>query len=335
MQIIWSNINYPEIEMGYEISTIGEIRVKKSKMILPIYHSTNGYDYVRLVISGSQFKTSITKHFAVDDLLAFSFIQIPDNLKNKNVKVLHINGDTRNNNLDNLKWVEDIEEWKVIEDFPNYQVSNHGRIKSNMTGKILSGNAQKYVMYGLRKEYGGSQCTRLGHRLVAQEFVKGYELNFQVNHIDENKLNNYYKNLEWVSVSDNLNFGEHNTKISVSMGSEVRCIETGDVYRSTVYASKITGIESVSIRACCSGSRKTAGGLHWEWVTRDRNSISSYKQFAVEKYGKQVKCVENNKIYKSLSEASRDVCGDRSHIAECCNGKRNKCCGFHWEWVEY
>jgi hypothetical protein len=41
------------------------------------------------------------------------------------------------------------------------------------------------------------------HRLVAETYLKRDDLNLQVNHIDENKLNNSLKNLEWVTPQKN------------------------------------------------------------------------------------------------------------------------------------
>ena len=47
-----------------------------------------------------------------------------------------------------------------------------------------------------------------------------------------------------------------------------------------------------------------------------------------------VKCIETGKIYKSISEASRDTRASRSRISLCCNGKAKTAGGFHWEFVD-
>lgn len=47
---------------------------------------------------------------------------------------------------------------------------------------------------------------------------------------------------------------------------KVRCIETGIIYDSIKIASKENNISSRGhISACCKGTRKTAGGYHWEY----------------------------------------------------------------------
>lgn len=51
------------------------------------------------------------------------------------------------------------------------------------------------------------------------------------------------------------------------------------------------------------------------------------------KHSKAVKCLETGKIYPSLSEVHRQFGFSAGHICNCCNGKRNTCCGFHWQYV--
>lgn len=62
--------------------------------------------------------------------------------------------------------------------------------------------------------------------------------------------------------------------VSVPRGKIVRCLETGQIFHSTVEAAKWCGLKSKSgIRECCAGIAKTAGKhpetgekLHWEYV---------------------------------------------------------------------
>jgi hypothetical protein len=86
-----------------------------------------------------------------------------------------------------------------------YKISNFGRVKSNQTKKtrILknSENSRKYLIIHLSKNNKGS--TIRVHRLVAIHFISNPCNKPQVNHLDGNKQNNYYKNLEWVTKSEN------------------------------------------------------------------------------------------------------------------------------------
>jgi len=48
------------------------------------------------------------------------------------------------------------------------------------------------------------KTTLMVHNLVAQEFCSNPDDKPEVNHIDGNKLNNHYSNLEWVTRAENL-----------------------------------------------------------------------------------------------------------------------------------
>lgn len=50
----------------------------------------------------------------------------------------------------------------------------------------------------------GTGLTTTVHRLVALAFIKVVEGRHQVNHIDSNKLNNHWTNLEWVNQQENM-----------------------------------------------------------------------------------------------------------------------------------
>lgn len=95
------------------------------------------------------------------------------------------------------------EEWKSLDDFPNYIISNLGNVKNIKTNKYLVGdhNTMGYRRVVLREK--GFSKRYFVHRLVAYLFVEGYSENLVVNHIDGNKQNNVFTNLEWVTRSEN------------------------------------------------------------------------------------------------------------------------------------
>lgn len=87
-----------------------------------------------------------------------------------------------------------MEEWKQIEGYPNYWVSNKGRVKSD---KILNPviTPAGYERVGIYYNGNIKQC--LVHRLVAQAFIPNEDNKPTVLHKDKNKLNNNVENLEW------------------------------------------------------------------------------------------------------------------------------------------
>ena len=100
------------------------------------------------------------------------------------------------------------EEWKAIEDYPDYLVSNQGRVMSNKyrSTRVLRVNVHKvgYLSVCLCHE---NKIKRLNiHRLVANAFLtkpNSKEV-LCVDHINQNKADNRACNLRWVDASTNM-----------------------------------------------------------------------------------------------------------------------------------
>ena len=81
-------------ENQYEINEKGEVRNKKTKKILSISKSTNGYLKVHL------YKNNMLKNCYIHRLIAEMFIPNPHNY----LCVNHKDGNKTNNKIDNLEW---------------------------------------------------------------------------------------------------------------------------------------------------------------------------------------------------------------------------------------
>lgn len=96
------------------------------------------------------------------------------------------------------------EEWKIISEFPKYEVSNLGNVRNFKTKHILKPRLNKqngYLVINLMKD--GKKHTKTLHRLVAITFLENLNNLPEVNHIDGNKRNNKMNNLEWCTRSYN------------------------------------------------------------------------------------------------------------------------------------
>lgn len=103
----------------------------------------------------------------------------------------------------------DGEEWKEIEGYnKKYFISNYSRVKSFKHHKVIIMKQEKnnkgYARISLSKN--GKSQHYLIHRLVAKYFVFNDDPKVKdtVDHIDGNKENNKYNNLQWLSLSDNI-----------------------------------------------------------------------------------------------------------------------------------
>jgi len=102
-----------------------------------------------------------------------------------------------------------MEEWRIIEEFSNYAISNMGRVKrikktgrNTKVGHILKQRKNRcgYMYTSMCKD--GKRTSKTIHRLVLKTFI-GYN-DLDCNHIDGDKTNNKLENLEYCTKSKNM-----------------------------------------------------------------------------------------------------------------------------------
>ena len=182
--------------------------------------------------------------------------------------------------------------WKDIKDYEGlYQISNLGNVRSldrivntktgqrKIKGKIMtpkrSGKICKDGSYYLKinlSDINGSKKSYSIHRLVALHFCNNPdpELFTEVNHIDENKQNNVYSNLEWCDrkinnhhslITEKLNESKKKAVLQYSLNGEF-IME----YSGIREAARGVGLKTHRwINSCCKGEVKQAGGYVWRY----------------------------------------------------------------------
>lgn len=173
----------------------------------------------------------------------------------------------------NMRW----KYYKVI-GYSTIKISDTGIVKSK-NGRLRNPILQSgYPSIGLVPDNSNYLPMEFGiHRIVCEAFIqkpdKYKELPFnklRVNHFDGNKQNNYYKNLEWSTSSDNTRHAIANGLHPTLTG----CIPVEQItkkgaiistYKDAKEASEITGIKESYIVRVCSGERKSTNGKRFRY----------------------------------------------------------------------
>lgn len=172
-----------------------------------------------------------------------------------------------------------MEIWKYIEKLDcQYAVSTFGRVAS-VEDVIVKSNGQKYTRKSkiikpqsrngylrVRISLNGVKSTHTVHRLVAEAFIDNPLNKTEVNHIDEDKLNNHVSNLEWTTPKENVRhsfrLGKRKTASKKNKAKMVLNVNTGIYYKSLLEASKsIDGVSYSGIQHQMNGVCKNTTGL--------------------------------------------------------------------------
>jgi len=89
-----------------------------------------------------------------------------------------------------------------VDEHTNYQVSNFGRVRNAITGRILKPSLRQG--YNTVKLYcNGKQANKVVHRLVAEAFIPNPKNRKCVDHKNNIKTDNFHENLRWCSSTEN------------------------------------------------------------------------------------------------------------------------------------
>ena len=165
----------------------------------------------------------------------------------------------------------------TIEDYTGYYIINNNQeIVNCRTGRKMAkriGHCEYYLVTLSKKNV---VKTLLLHRIMAYAFVPNPNNYSQVNHKDENKLNNYVdienpnnSNIEWVKPMDNANYGTRNEKCSKKRSIPVLQYDlNGNFIKEWPSSQQIErelGYFKQGICQCLKGKLKTAYGFIWKY----------------------------------------------------------------------
>lgn len=164
-----------------------------------------------------------------------------------------------------------MEIWRDVKGYEGlYAVSIFGRVKSFVSGRVLSpqNNGSGYFKVELWKGSVGKK--KYVHRLVAEAFLPNPHHKTEVNHIDSNPSNNCVNNLEWVSSSENTKHAVYNGALNAWGNSakpiEAINIESGVVIKFATISEAEKTLGSRHITDVLKGKRNQCKGYTFRYI---------------------------------------------------------------------
>jgi len=247
----------------------------------------------------------------------------------------------------------DSEIWKTYPEFDFIQGSNLGRVRT--VDRIISNGKGTYVRKGrflkqrdngrgyMRSAFtvGGKTKSRYVHRIIAKTFLSNPDNLPEVNHRDNNPLNNNVSNLEWCSHEYNVAYREKYGKPSAEVsGRPVYAVnlETLEILRfeSQSEAGRVLEVTQGNISGVVKGRYKQANGF---WFTENKNKIDEDKLRKIANnmpcknsfYAVNLKTKEVSQ-FKSQHGASRELGVAYSNINRVLRGQSKQTHGY---WFTY
>jgi len=242
--------------------------------------------------------------------------------------------------------------WKKVPGIPFMEGSSYGnvrtldRVVTTKSGtRVIKGRILKqqqhsngYLCVGFGKN--GKKIDRLVHRLIAKAFIPNPNNYPEINHRDNNPLNNSVDNLEWITHECNIEYREKYGKSATEVsGRPVLVINLRTLkvsrFRSQHEAGRALGVSDRNINSVIKGRRKTAGGY---WFVEDDGSDMKIDEGKLRKIAADM--LFKGKIYAinletqevlrfdSQSEASRKLEIDVSQINAVLKNRQKTAHGF-------
>lgn len=263
----------------YQISDLGRVKNIRTKNVLSLTYSNKGFMTFHARFNGH------SKNLYVHRVEYEAFIVQHE--IDSNIRIIHKNGNKKDNHLSNLC---------IGSDETNIPKDEHFKIIPGTDGKYSVGDLgdviyncyidQKHIRKLVPQHLNnGGYClvsfyynkireSHLVHRLVAQAFIPNPDNKLTVNHIDEDKTNNKVSNLEWMTTKEQNTYGkfdglENKLKLCTTEKPVLGKIN-GRVtfkFRSIHEASRQLNISEGSISNCCIHRQDHAGKSHGQLIT--------------------------------------------------------------------
>ena len=170
----------------------------------------------------------------------------------------------------------------MFRDYKDYNFTYDGKVWSYKRNKWLKPSVTKDGYYTICLCKNGESKRYLLNR-ATYEAVTGKPIpeGMQVNHIDENKLNNHFDNLNLMTCKENINYGRHNERVGKTLTNRQdlsKRVQAFDKQGNLVHdfpsaheAQRQMGFNNGNISSCCKNKYLREGnnvykGLIWRYA---------------------------------------------------------------------
>ena len=221
--------------------------------------------------------------------------------------------------------------WKIIDEYPRYEVSNLGHIKHRETGRLkkLTVNNKGYYVVNLYGDDGVGH-VELVHILVAKAFVPNPDNKPMIDHVNAIKTDPRACNLEWVTNAENM-------QRAFDKGL---CEKTRAAAREQV--QKLNSMPRTPRQR--EAARENVMALHKlpkteKQLEASRKNLSSptCRENAMESHYNRhlpIRVIETGKIYRSQKALAEELGINETAVCMCLHGKREHAGGYHFEYVD-
>lgn len=245
------------------------------------------------------------------------------------------------------------ERWLPVEDFPDYWISNKGRVWSNLSGSFIEGSPTGrcgHIDVSLYRE--GLKYHRFIHRMVAEAFIPNPNNYRIVRHLDDCPSNNCVENLAWGTQKDNMGDAISNGRfrylsdedreramqkrrvpikaVELSTGRELRFISQGE-------ASRILGISQTGISAVICGKRSNIMGYYF-YIDDGRSIPINRSTYRYVRHNAPIKAIDiysgEELFFRGQTEAAINLGISVSSVSMVLSGKMKSAKGYIFEYAD-
>ena len=185
--------------------------------------------------------------------------------------------------------------WRSLPGIPGVEVSTFGNVRT-LDRVVSSENRTRFTKGKILKQYDttdgylqvsipvdGKWTSKKIHRLIAQTFIPNPDSLPEINHKDNNPLNNNVSNLEWCTREYNIAYREKYGKPAKESVPKSPVYAVNLKTKETLWfepqmeAGRVLGVSQGNIGSVIRGNRKQTGGYWFTSADSKTYDLTSHK----------------------------------------------------------